>query len=188
MSNKKAQILKATETILATSGFHGLSIQKVANEAKVATGTIYRYFKDRDDLLNQLHEQILTYVAHRLEENVDESQPLKEQFTRMWKNLWYLPRQEDAPLLTRNQFESLPISHHDQLRQKKDVLFSTVHRFFNEGKQQGVFKPLPNPVLWAIGLEPSIGLTTKHLSDGLDVNDAILEDIINACWDAIILS
>lgn len=47
MSDKKTQILEATEHLLAQHGFDRLSMQMVANEAGVAAGTIYRYFSDK---------------------------------------------------------------------------------------------------------------------------------------------
>ena len=42
MTDKKERILTATEKLLATHGFHGLSMQMVAKEAQVATGNLYR--------------------------------------------------------------------------------------------------------------------------------------------------
>ncbi|WP_370598272.1 TetR/AcrR family transcriptional regulator [Plesiomonas shigelloides] len=54
MLDTRQQILQATEVVLATHGFQGLSMHKVAREAGIATGTIYCHFKDKEDLLVQL--------------------------------------------------------------------------------------------------------------------------------------
>ena len=40
--DKHEQILTAAEKLIAESGFQGLSMQKLAKEAGVAAGTIYR--------------------------------------------------------------------------------------------------------------------------------------------------
>lgn len=49
--DKHEQILTAAEKLIAESGFQGLSMHKLAKEAGVAAGTIYRYFSDKEHLL-----------------------------------------------------------------------------------------------------------------------------------------
>ena len=49
--DKKERIFEAAHEILSEQGFYGLSIAVVAKKAKVAAGTIYRYFSDKDDLM-----------------------------------------------------------------------------------------------------------------------------------------
>ena len=53
--DKKERIFEAAHEILGEQGFYGLSIAMVAKKAKVAAGTIYRYFSDKDDLVRQLY-------------------------------------------------------------------------------------------------------------------------------------
>src|SRR5690606_11437480 len=47
--------LKAME-LAVREGFDGLSMQKVARAAKVSPGTLYIYFRDREDLLLQVYK------------------------------------------------------------------------------------------------------------------------------------
>ncbi len=52
--NKKEKILSALEKIMPEKRFHEITLDEVAQTAKVGKGTIYRYFKDKDDLFFQL--------------------------------------------------------------------------------------------------------------------------------------
>ena len=54
---KRARILDAAETIFARHGFFAAKVSDVAKEAGVADGTIYLYFKNKDDLLISLFER-----------------------------------------------------------------------------------------------------------------------------------
>jgi AcrR family transcriptional regulator len=49
--------MKAMEMIVA-EGFDGLSMQKLAKAAGVSPATIYIYWKNREDLLNQLFQEV----------------------------------------------------------------------------------------------------------------------------------
>ncbi|WP_157037776.1 TetR/AcrR family transcriptional regulator [Photobacterium aquae] len=186
MSDKKKRILQATEKLLAEYGFHGISMQMVAKEAGVATGTIYRYFEDKDDLLHQLHDHILSYVAHKISQNISDDMPLQQRFRTMWLNIWNMATEDDAPLINRGQFENLPRRkcHEQRLLEKK--MFAQVDQLFEEGKACGLFKELDNEILSVLSLETSACLARKHINGVYKVSDADLESAIQASWDAIL--
>jgi len=53
-SDKRIQILDAAEKLFANKRYHELTLDDVAREAKVGKGTIYLYFKSKEDLVVQL--------------------------------------------------------------------------------------------------------------------------------------
>ena len=52
-NDKYHQILKAAIKVFARQGFHQSTVAQIAKEAAVADGTIYLYFKNKDDILVQ---------------------------------------------------------------------------------------------------------------------------------------
>ncbi len=85
-NDKQQQILAAAEKLIAESGFQGLSMSKLAKEAGVAAGTIYRYFDDKEHLLDELRLRITQRVATAIQANVTRDMPLKQQYRTMWLN------------------------------------------------------------------------------------------------------
>ncbi len=65
-SDKRERILLAAERIFARHGFFAARVSEIAKEAGVADGTIYLYFKSKDDLLISLFEQRMTQVNEAL--------------------------------------------------------------------------------------------------------------------------
>ncbi len=63
---KKRRILKAASELIEQKGFSGITIKGIARKARVAVGTFYSYFKDKDDLLLNL----ITWHKHDLEESI----------------------------------------------------------------------------------------------------------------------
>jgi len=51
-------ILKAAETLFAQKGYHQTSIEEIADLAEVSTGAVYFYFKNKEDLLITLMQEI----------------------------------------------------------------------------------------------------------------------------------
>ena len=58
--DKRARILDAAVKVFAERGFFTATVAEIAREAGVADGTIYLYFKGKDDLLLRLFDEKMT--------------------------------------------------------------------------------------------------------------------------------
>ena len=56
---RRRQIIAAATHLMQQSGFHAMSIQSVAEEARVSVGLIYQYFGNKEDLLRGVVVDIL---------------------------------------------------------------------------------------------------------------------------------
>lgn len=52
--DKKKKIAEASVRVFAREGFHGAMISRIAEEAGVATGSVYLYFDGKEDILQHL--------------------------------------------------------------------------------------------------------------------------------------
>ena len=109
--DKHEQILTAAEKLIAESGFQGLSMQKLAKEAGVAAGTIYRYFSDKEHLLDEVRLNVAERIATAVQAGVNDDMPLKTRYRTMWLNIWNLAGSNMETLSNRVQYESLPVSY-----------------------------------------------------------------------------
>ncbi len=74
-SDKGERILDAAEAVFADCGFYNAKVSDIARQAGVADGTIYLYFKSKDDLLISLFESRMTRVCDAMNEAVASAQP-----------------------------------------------------------------------------------------------------------------
>jgi len=73
---KRDRILDAAERVFAQRGFFAAKVADIAREAGVADGTIYLYFKNKDDLLISLFESRMERVNQILADAIaTESRP-----------------------------------------------------------------------------------------------------------------
>lgn len=64
--DKRERILEAATRTFAEKGFFNAKISEIARQAEVADGTIYLYFKNKDDILIQIFE----YMVERHLQNI----------------------------------------------------------------------------------------------------------------------
>src|SRR5690242_7668382 len=93
--DKRERILAAAERIFARHGFFAAKVSDVAKEAGVADGTIYLYFKNKDDLLISLFERRMQQVNEALRAAVDKVKGPREQLRAFVKE--YLQLVHDEP-------------------------------------------------------------------------------------------
>ncbi|MDF2154062.1 TetR/AcrR family transcriptional regulator [Vibrio sp. CAU 1672] len=185
-ADKREQILFAAEKLIAESGFQGLSMHKLAKEAGVAAGTIYRYFTDKEHLLDDVRLQVAKRIASAVQANVTDEMSLKTRYRTMWLNIWNLAASNMETISNRVQYESLPCTKSAKTRELERKMFAQVDRLFTQGKEEGLFKSLDNEILFGLSLEASVTLARKHALGFYQLDDIALEASIEASWDAII--
>ncbi|WP_038175595.1 MULTISPECIES: TetR/AcrR family transcriptional regulator [Vibrio] len=185
MEDKRQKIIDAAEKLIAESGFHGLSMHKLAREAGVAAGTIYRYFSDKEDLLQQVRLTVCQRNAEIIQRDVDDNMPLKQRFRKMWLNIFDLSRSNIESLKNRAQYDSLPCVRSHETKEIESQMFHKVDKMFSEGRDQRVFKSLDNSVLAALSLEVSVTLARKQSLGYYHLDQEAIEAAIEASWDAI---
>jgi len=79
--NKHQKILQAAIKVFSEKGFYNSRVSEIAKEANVADGTIYLYFKNKDDILISLFEEEFGKIVHNmrvsLEKDKDALQKIK---------------------------------------------------------------------------------------------------------------
>ncbi|ABO51282.1 transcriptional regulator, TetR family [Desulforamulus reducens MI-1] len=58
LQSKKKEILTAAREVFAENSYQRTSIKAIAQKAKIATGTFYLYFRNKDALINMIVEEM----------------------------------------------------------------------------------------------------------------------------------
>ena len=64
---RRQQIIVAAKRVFSNKGFNKATMEDIAKEAELSPGTLYLYFKNKDELYASLSLRILQYLIIRLE-------------------------------------------------------------------------------------------------------------------------
>jgi len=73
-------IRDAAMRVIARKGMNAATMQEIADEAGVAKGTIYLYFRDRDDLVEKAFESAMNDLHQRVEEALEKDGTFEVKF------------------------------------------------------------------------------------------------------------
>ena len=68
---KREKILRAAIEVFAKRGYFSSRMTDVAHRAEVADGTLYLYFKGKEDLLHSIFDHVLSLFIERVQERVE---------------------------------------------------------------------------------------------------------------------
>ncbi len=144
--DKRQRILKAAIKVFAKNGFYATRVSEIAKAAGVADGTIYLYFKNKDDVLITIFEDGIQQLLVILREVAASDEPFDKRITRIIElQLGLLEEQRDlAEVITVNLRQSSSL-----LKQYAAPLFmeyiDVIAGLVRDGQEQGAFRKDLNP-------------------------------------------
>jgi len=185
--DKRLNIMQAALELIAEQGFHRTPMVEIAARAGVAAGTIYRYFESKDILITELHRELEDKIMAFLREGYPSERPLRERFLYLIRELLQYFITNPLHFRYMEQYYNSPYGislHRDRLLGKSgnhDILMD----IFEQGIEQQVLKEFPKAVLFALAFGPLIALMRDHILCLVNLNEALIRQIAEACWEAI---
>jgi len=143
---RRQQIMVAAKRVFSQKSFNKATMEDIAKEAELSPGTIYLYFKNKEELFASLSLRILQYMSIRLEHVHNEKyQEPKQKLTALKEALYEV--YEFDPLVLINMFhlqssETLKnLSPHllSDIKELSRQSFKSMARVFEEGIEKGNF-------------------------------------------------
>jgi AcrR family transcriptional regulator len=185
--DKKEEIVRAALELIAENGFHGAPMAMIADKAGVGAGTIYRYFENKDVLINELYYQLEGRLFTIILENYSADKPLRERFIYLGTTILRYCITNPLDFRFLEQFHNSPygVAHRrDKMLGKcgeKDIYCE----LFEEGVTKQVIKNLPIVVLFSLAFGPLLSVARDHILNFVVLDDALISRTIEACWDGV---
>ncbi len=139
---KYDKIIDAAVSVIAEHGYHQSQISKIAREAGVADGTIYLYFKNKEDLLISLFQEKMGHFIDTTKNEIEHQHSVEDKLLKLIE-MHFKQLSEDHELAIVTQLElrqtnrALRAKIGEVLKRYLHLLDDIIH----EGVKQQVFQP-----------------------------------------------
>jgi AcrR family transcriptional regulator len=185
---RRQQIIVAAKRVFSERGFNKATMEDIANEAELSPGTLYLYFKNKDELYTSLSLRILQYLLIRLEHLNSENSKSITQRLDMLKEVMHDVYEFD-PMILINMFhlqssetlKNLSTEILSEINELSKKSLSEMVKLFQEGIEKKVFIARhPNAmadIMWALFSGVVLWETSKsiinpgkdHLKETLEI-------------------
>lgn len=183
--NKIDVIFKASLALILKEGIAGLTMSKLAKQAKIATGTLYIYFKSKDELFQKLYLKLNSESTQRFMKGYSANSPFEINFKIVWMN--YLTHRiehyEESIFL--EQYYRSPYITKEQ-KHLAELMKHPVHELIQQGKAESkVRNDMDDEMLFLAMLGFIRELTHEHEIDVYKLNKERIENAFKLSWDTI---
>lgn len=182
--DKREAILEASLELFSDRGFHGTSVALIAEKAKVGSGTIYRYFKDKEVLVNELYQMHKKNMAEAILSGLDHSLPPRQFFHQIWQRMLEFSKKYPKILMF------LEFHHHsayldEESRKLEQYFHKQFHDLFEYYRSAQITKDVAPEILLSVVTGSFLRLEMSFYNGEIErttENEAKAEEI---CWEAI---
>ena len=138
---KRAAILKATEALIMGHMLQEVTVEQVARAAHVSKGTIYTYFKDKDELFFQLVNEGFEELCSRLGECATGSSAFEERVLAGCREVskFFVKRRPLMRILTAQEGvgPGLRREMRDRWLQRRQLMVKAMAAILRPGQEEG---------------------------------------------------
>ena len=158
---RRQQIMVAAKRVFSEKGFSKTTMEDIAREAELSTGTLYLYFKNKEELFASLSFRILQYLLIRIEHVTREADKGPAEKLQDLRDALYDVYLFD-PLIIINMFHlqssetlmNLSPQILDEMKVMSRKAMGEMAKIFKEGAGEGLFideHPLAmTDIIWAL--------------------------------------
>ncbi|MEC1177138.1 TetR/AcrR family transcriptional regulator [Metasolibacillus meyeri] len=183
--NKQEDILEAAMQLFAERGYDGTTIPMIADKAKVGAGTIYRYFDNKESLVNSLFVKCVTQFSDILNsEFPGNSGDVREQFSHIFYRMFQFAKHNPYALLFIDS-HCMGYYLNEESNKVYDDFLAFIIGAIEKGQERGAIRQLPSNALIAIVYGAFIMLFKMEQAGALENTGQLLEELEESCWNAV---
>ena len=150
IADKREAILRAAIQVFAHNGYFNSKVADIAREAGVADGTVYLYFKGKEDILHSIFdrnmEQAIVEARRRIEQVTDPRERLRQ---IALLHLERLGADRDLAVVFQVELRGSTKFMQEFSAAGFAEYLALIRATFEEGQQAGAFRPELNPKIVA---------------------------------------
>ncbi len=182
--DKKQALLASTLTLINSGGIQEASMAKVAKLAGVSPATIYLYFDNKQDLINQLYLEVKLNFSKKAFEGWDPNLPVKKSFEQIWFKIvnYKLNNKEEAYFLSHCDNTAIV----DEKSRKEGIKhLQPLLTLWEKGQQEGIIKEVSPYLLYAFTIYPISFLMNSQKRTHCKLDQNMLDQAFQLAWDSI---
>lgn len=138
---KYNQIIDAAIVVIAKNGFHASQVSKIAKQAGVADGTIYLYFKNKEDILVSLFKEKMGQFIEKTVQKIQEKNSAEEKLLALiYMHFHQLAENKDLAVVTQLELRQSKIELRLKINEVLKPYYEVIDGIIAEGVDQRLFK------------------------------------------------
>lgn len=180
VERRRRQILDAAARVMQRTGYHGMSIQLLAEEADISVGLVYQYFGGKHEVLQAVIEDILSDFQRLLPDRIAAAgdDPRQRLVSAVRAYCEIIGAKRDAAVLAYRESPTLDREGRDRIKDLERQTVEPIRLIVENGLAAGVFRRIDPALVAHTVLMVAHGWALKHwnLAPRMSLDDYIRQE------------
>lgn len=168
---------------IVREGINDSPMSKIAKDINVAVGTIYHYFKSKEDIINEIYHSIKKNVGDVILQDAHGGEDYKQEFERVTLAIYDYYASHPIQYSFLLQVEYSPIIL-ESVRAECNQYFSPVFEFYKRGMDEGFLIKMDLMVMGILTYNIILSMLEFKVK-GIELSEDQIDESIAFSWRAI---
>ncbi|TCT25053.1 TetR family transcriptional regulator [Melghiribacillus thermohalophilus] len=142
---KYKQIIDAAVEVIAENGYHASQVSKIAKKAGVADGTIYLYFKNKEDILVSVFREKMGEFIEKIREEITKKESAEDKLYSLIEiHFKQLSLNHQLAIVTQLELRQSNKDLRMKINNSLKGYLAIIDQILKEGIEEGLFHPQIN--------------------------------------------
>jgi AcrR family transcriptional regulator len=165
IKDKRAVIMKAALILFTQRGFHGTPTAMISKSAGVSTGTLFRCFETKNDLINSVYFSAKERLGQATYAGLKQEKNTRNKLKRIWGNTIRWGVENPFEFLFIEQFGTSPFIT-DVTQEQALKNFNFLFEVLDEGARDGTLRELDRNLALEMLYSANVAVVKKLIQSG----------------------
>ncbi len=185
--DKREKILKSVYELTGRQGLASVTISGISKTAGIAAGTLYIYFKNKEEVVQSAYAAVEHKMAQRMYSGFDINAPVRQSLKQIYVNMlnYRLKNYDQSIFIDQyQQSQYIQLNFSKQLAEYEKQN-KPLYDLLAKGQQEGIIKPLEAIVLISFFDGAVRSCSTGIIQKLFPLSQKLIDDSFDMVWRGI---
>jgi AcrR family transcriptional regulator len=181
-------VLETTLNIIIRKELQATSMALIAKDSSVSTGSIYHYFKSKEDIVNELYKAIVGFNGDYVREGLTQGDTVRQKFESGWSRVIELGKIYPEGFQFIEQYSFSPYIREEV---KQSVYTGgwcdPMNKLYEDAVSRKMFVPMNPQMMVQMHYGSFVYMLKAHLHGIIELSAENIREAIRSCWNAVAL-
>jgi AcrR family transcriptional regulator len=181
--DKREQIILSAIKLFSSKGFQATSTTSITQLARVGTGTLFLYFKSKDEMINTIYREVKEALAEEISQGINEQASFRGKLKLIWINMVRWALENPDKFMFCENFSHSPFIN-NITKEEAIGSFKFIFDLIKEGVKNEVFGEYNDEYVFTL-LNSHINGTISYILVNNGNVESMIDQSFNVLWKGL---
>lgn len=184
-NNVQKAVFEATLQLISQKELQATSMSLISKESGISTGSIYYYFKSKEEIINELFIAVVKDSTKAVLKDFYKDAPIQTRFEQAWNHLIHISMDNPEGFQFMEQYSFSSYIDNETRKKAEEVNWcNPLATLYKEAVQSNLFIDLDPQLMVQMNYGSIVYLLKAYFQNSISLTDELIKMVILSCWNS----